>query len=69
VTQPTPTERLFARLSHLPDDGVRALEGALERAHARARITGLHARVSVEFEVSADGLIAVELTARYERRP
>ena len=65
---PSPDERLRERLAHLPDDATRALDGALERAQARARIAGVPVRVPVEFEVGPQGLVAVEVTARYERR-
>jgi hypothetical protein len=62
------SERLAQRLAHLPADGQRALEAALERAEARARHTLRPVRVLVELEIGPQGIEAVELPARYERR-
>jgi hypothetical protein len=66
VSQPTPTERLAERLAHLPPDGIRALEAALDHAAARARSSGREWIVALAIEVSADGLEAIEVTSRYE---
>jgi hypothetical protein len=66
--QPTPAERLAVRLAHLPPDALRLLDGALERAQARARIEGGEVRVTVVYAVREDGLHAVETVARVERR-
>ena len=68
MSMPSPTERLAERLAHIPPDGIRALDGALERAEARARGTGRPVRVVVELEVGPEGIDAVELPARFERR-
>jgi hypothetical protein len=67
VSQPGPDERLCERLAHLPPDALRTLDGALERAQARARGTGGTVWVDVKFEVDACGIRAVELPTRFER--
>jgi hypothetical protein len=68
VSTPSPADRLAGRLAHLPPDGIRALDGSLDRAEARARATGRRVVVAVEFEVGPDGLEALELPERFERR-
>lgn len=68
MSQPRPDERLRERLAHLPPDAMRSLDGALERAQARARIAGGTVWVTVQFEVDSCGIHAVEVPARFERR-
>lgn len=69
MSHPTPSSRVQARLERLPPDGSRALEGALSRAEARARMGRRSVWVRVDFEVGPHGIEAVEIPTRYERCP
>ncbi len=61
---PRPTARLVERLRHV-EDGVRALLAALDRAALRGG-----GPVVVTLEAGPCGeVLAVEVAARYERRP
>ena len=63
MTRPTPSDRVAARLEHIPD-GCRALLAALDRAATRGG-----GDVLVRLEVSPDGEVtAVELPHRYSRQ-
>ncbi len=70
MSQPIPAAslRLMARLTHLPPDGSRALDGALDRAEVRAKHRRRSVWVAVHFEVGPEGIEAIEVSERYEQR-
>lgn len=68
MSQPTPDARLHERLSHLGPEGLRKLDAALDRAQAKARISRRLVSVEIEFEVGGEGIVAVVVPDRIERR-
>lgn len=62
LSLPSPTDRLAKYLEHLPD-ACRAVLAALDRARARGG-----GEVTIRLEVGRDGVDAIELPARYQRR-